>query len=183
VLITNVESPSTMMFFIPSQLRISRPISRALNSTMLLVEFPRLPVYSRMIFSLLSLITPPILVYPGLPFDAPSKFILREPTGGGFQLRSPTWSCGARLNELGLRLSFRWKDSRIWESWYVSCALPVWQLWLCTISFVMEIIVSLIFPSGQLWFLKMPQFLSFHIAHMIIPRMRVQQRFTSSFSL
>jgi hypothetical protein len=172
-----------MAFVIPSRLRISRPVSRALNSAALLVEFPRLPAYSRMMFPLLSLITPPKPVRPGLPFDAPSKFILREPKGGGFQLRSPTWSCGGHLNWLGLRPSFRWKASRIQESWSVSCALPVWQLRLCTVSRVMEIIVSLIFPSGQLWFLKMRRFLSFHIAHMIIPGMRVQQRFTSSCSL
>jgi hypothetical protein len=84
VLITSVESPSTMVFVIPSWLRISRPIYRAPNFAALLIEFPRIPAYSRMIFPLLSLITPPIHVCPRLPFDAPSKFILREPTGGGF---------------------------------------------------------------------------------------------------
>jgi hypothetical protein len=113
MLITNVESPSTMTFVIPSRLKISRPVSRAMNSAALLVEFPRLPAYSHMIFPLLSLITPPIPVGPGLPFYALSKFILREPTGGGFQLRSPTWSCGGCLTLLGLCPSFRWKASII----------------------------------------------------------------------
>jgi hypothetical protein len=47
----------------------------------------------------------------------------------------------------------------------------------------MDIIVSLIFPSGLLLFLKMHRFLSFHIDHMIIPGVSIQQRFTSSFSL
>jgi hypothetical protein len=98
MLITSAKSPSTMAFIIPSQLRISRPVSRAPNSATLLVEFPRLPTYSRMMFPLLSLITPPKLVLPGFPFTTPSKFNLRELEGGGFQLRSPTWSCGDRLH-------------------------------------------------------------------------------------
>jgi hypothetical protein len=97
VLITTVESPSTMTFVIPYRLIILRPLSKALNSVVLLVEFPKLPVYSRMIFPLLSLINPPIPICPGLPLDAPLKFILTEPTGGGFQLCSPTWSCGGHL--------------------------------------------------------------------------------------
>jgi hypothetical protein len=61
--------------------------------------------------------------------------------------------------------------------------LPTWQLLLITISRIMEVIVSLIFPSGQLWFLKMRLFLSFHVNHMIIPGVRIQQRFTSAWSL
>jgi hypothetical protein len=116
VMITSVESPSTMTFFIPSRFRISRLVCRAPNFVALLVEFPRLLAYNQMILPLLSLINPPILVRPGLPFDASSKFILREPTGGGFQLLSPTWSCGGCLTLLGLHPSFRWKASRIWKS-------------------------------------------------------------------
>jgi hypothetical protein len=54
VLMTSMESPSTTMLVIPSLCSISRPIlrpiSRDQNSTTLLVEFPRLPVYSRIIF-------------------------------------------------------------------------------------------------------------------------------------
>jgi hypothetical protein len=97
MLITSVESPSMMVFFILSWLRISRPVSRASNSAALLVEFPILPAYSRIMFLSLSLITPPILVSHGFPFDAPLKFNLRDPAGGGFHLRSPIWSCGSRL--------------------------------------------------------------------------------------
>jgi len=183
MLMTNVESPSTMALFIPSQCRISRMISKAPNFTALFVEFPRLPVYSWMIFPWMSLITPPIHVHLGLPFDALLKFILRDPSGGGFHLCSLTCSCGGRLTWLGLRPHFSWKAFIIQRSWCVSCALPVWSLRLYIVSLVTEIIVSLIFPTIQLWFLKMHWFLSFHISHMIIPRMRVQQRFTSSFSL
>jgi hypothetical protein len=81
----------------PFMLRISRPISRAPNSAALLVEFPILPVYNQIMLPSLSLITPPIPVIPGFPFAAPSKFNLRDPAGGGFQLCSPIWSCGSRL--------------------------------------------------------------------------------------
>ena len=170
---TSVESPSTMALVIPSQCRILWPISRAQNSVALLVEFPRLPVYSQMILPLLSLITPPIHVCPGLPFDAPLKLSLREPSGGGFQLRSPTCSCSGHLTVLGLHPSFSWKASRILRSRSVSCAPYVQRLWLCTISLVMAIIVSLIFPTVQLWFLKMHLFLSFQIAQMIMSGVRV----------
>jgi hypothetical protein len=90
MLMTSMEPPSTVAFVIPSRFTISRPVSRALNSAMLMVELPKLPMYSRMVFPLLSLTTPPKPILPGLPFAASSKFNLREPNGGGFQLRSPT---------------------------------------------------------------------------------------------
>jgi hypothetical protein len=82
VLMTRVESPSMIVFFIPSHLRISRPSFRAPNSVALLVEFPILPAYSQMMLPPLSLTAPPIPTTPGLPFVAPSKFSLTNPNGG-----------------------------------------------------------------------------------------------------
>jgi len=122
MLMTSAESLSTMAFFIPSQLRISRPVSRVPNSAVLLGDFPRLPMYSHMMFPLLSLITPLRPVLPGFPFTAPSKFNLRETGGGGFQLRSPTWSCGCCL--FGLELGHRLvgKPLGLWNPYqWVAC--------------------------------------------------------------
>jgi hypothetical protein len=89
VLMTSAKSPSTMAFVIPSRAENLKTCFQGPNSAVLLVELLRLPAYSHMMFPLLSLITPPRPVLPGFPFASPSKFKLREPGGGGFQLRSP----------------------------------------------------------------------------------------------
>jgi hypothetical protein len=183
VLMTRVESPSRIVLVVLWQLRILRPSSRDSNSIALLVEFPILPAYKRIMLPPLSPITPPIPIIPGFPFSTPSKFNMRNPAEGGVQLRSSIWSCGGRPTCVLLHLSFRLKCSKMRESWPMSCAFPVWQLRLYTISHICEIIDSLSFPSGRISFLKICQLLYFHISHMIILDMRFQNRFTISFSL
>jgi hypothetical protein len=136
ILMTRVESPSTMVFVILSQLRISCPSSRAPNFAELLVEFPMLPMYSRMMLFPLSLITPPAPATFGFPFVASSKFSLRNPNGGGVQLRAPVSSCGLRSTVRLLHRFFSWKRSRIRESWSVSCAFSILQLRLCIVSLI-----------------------------------------------
>jgi len=115
------------------------------------------------------LMAPPIPTIPGLPLEAPSKFNLRQSSGGCFHL----WSCEegwALFPPEGRMLeASSWNFFKMRRSCPVGLSFESILHFSCTSYLILIIMDS--FAHSMLWLsaVKIRRFLSFHIVHVMNP--------------